>query len=59
MSGSALTAPLVHVLLVVAALAAYVLLTVSGNDGNPVFVFVGGQLTGAAIQATTGRPPQV
>lgn len=54
-----LRAPLIHAGLIVAALVAYVLLTVTGNDGTPVFIFVGGQVAGAAIQATTGKPPQV
>lgn len=52
-------APLIHLGLVVAALAAYVALTVTGNDGTPVFVFIGGQLAGAAVQAAAGKPPQV
>lgn len=52
-------ASLIHAALVVAALAAYVALTVTGNDGTPVFVFTGGQLAGAVVQATARKPPQV
>ena len=42
-----------HIIVIALAIAAYVVLTVTGHDGNPVFVFVGGQAIGAGIQAVT------
>ena len=50
---------IVHGVFFVAALAAYVVLTVAGFDGNPVFTFTAGQLVGAGVQAAAGKPPQV
>ena len=52
-------APVYHLGLVALAICGYIVLTITGNDGNPVFVFTAGQLAGAAVQAKTGRPPQV
>ena len=48
-----MSAVLVHTLVVIAALAAYTVLTVTGNDGNPVFAFLGGQAAGGFVQAKT------
>jgi hypothetical protein len=51
--------PIYHVVVLALAIAAYVVLTVTGHDGNPVFVFIGGQAVGAAVQAksVTNTPP--
>lgn len=47
--------PLIHLGVIVAAIIAYVVLTVTGHDGNPVFIFIGGQIAGAAIQNATTK----
>lgn len=44
---------ILHVLAILIAVVAYVVLTVTGHDGNPVFVFIGGQGAGALVQLAT------
>ena len=39
-----------HAFLLAIAMIAYVVLTVFGHDGNPVFIFIAGQGAGYAIQ---------
>lgn len=51
-----MTTTLVHLLTIAIAIGAYVALTVTGHDGNPVFVFIGGQGVGALIQKGTSTP---
>jgi len=43
----------IHLLVLAIAIAAYVVLTITGNDGNPVFVFIAGQAVGAGVQKAT------
>lgn len=45
--------PVYHLIALAIALAAYVVLTVTGHDGNPVFVFMGGQGAGLITQLVT------
>ncbi len=52
-------APIIHAAIVIALLAAYVILRVSGADEPILLGIIAGQLSGAAVQATTGKPPQV
>lgn len=49
-----------HAALLAIAIIAYVVLTVTGNDGNPVFIFIAGQGAGYAIQNVSSTPqPEV
>lgn len=57
-----MTTLLAHVIIVALAITAYVVLSVTGHDGTPVFVFIAGQGVGAAAQALTGsnnEPPKL
>jgi hypothetical protein len=52
-----ISANVLHALLLTVAIAAYVVLTVTGHDGNPVFIFIAGQGAGYAIQNVSTTPP--
>lgn len=52
-TGEAVVNPIYHLAALAIALAAYVVLTVTGHDGNPVFVFMGGQGAGLITQLVT------
>lgn len=47
------TAAILHAVLFVVAIVAYVVLTITGHDGNPVFLFFAGQVSGVLVQATS------
>lgn len=47
-----MSSAVLHAILFALALTAYVVLTVTGHDGNPVFLFFAGQVSGAVIQST-------
>lgn len=47
------TALICNVVVLVAVIAGYVVLTAIGHDGNPLLAWVGGQGTAVAIHAAT------
>lgn len=48
-----ITSAALHSIVLGLAIVAYVVLTLTGHDGNPVFLWIGGQVSGAAIQGVS------